>query len=185
MNNFTVQQIPLAQLKEAPWNPNVVPEATLEKVRHSIKTFGIVENLVARPLGDDFEVISGNHRLKLYRKLGINPVPCHIVQLDDAHAMLLAEALNHTRGKNNPDAYQAMLQQVAQMIEPAEMLKLINESEKSLNELLGAMPEAGDAPVETVPAFYGVVVTCETEAQQLELIERLSVEGYETRALLA
>ena len=72
---LNVRQIPLERLHTAPWNANVVPARTLAKIRRSIRTFGILENSVARPLpnpcpvcgGEDhFEVISGNHRLEIY-----------------------------------------------------------------------------------------------------------------------
>src|SRR5437763_2054180 len=64
-----VQELSVEVLVEAPWNANRVRPAVLVKVRRSVEQFGIVENLVARPhpeLPGRFEVISGNHRLRLY-----------------------------------------------------------------------------------------------------------------------
>ena len=45
-NPLHVREIPLARLHAAPWNANVMTEATVGKVRESIRQFGIVENLV-------------------------------------------------------------------------------------------------------------------------------------------
>jgi ParB-like chromosome segregation protein Spo0J len=41
--------IRLGDLHPAPWNANRMTDATRRKVRASIETFGVVENLVARP----------------------------------------------------------------------------------------------------------------------------------------
>ena len=99
---LAVQEIPLERLHEAPWNANRMTAANLERVRNSIRQFGVVENLVARPLPDPcpacggrdhLEVISGNHRLRLYGEEDVDPAPCHIVELDDARAMVRAAGL--------------------------------------------------------------------------------------------
>jgi ParB family transcriptional regulator, chromosome partitioning protein len=94
------RHIRLARLVEAAWNANRVSPATLRRIRRSIETFGVVENLVARPHpdgADRLEVISGNHRLRLYRELGLSTAPVVVVELADADARLLAETLNRTR----------------------------------------------------------------------------------------
>ena len=69
---FPVVEVPVERLVEAGWNPNRLPEKLLAKLRRSIREFGVVENLVARPHPDRpelFEVLSGNQRLRLYREL--------------------------------------------------------------------------------------------------------------------
>ncbi|MEN8494833.1 ParB N-terminal domain-containing protein, partial [Dehalococcoides sp. THU3] len=40
--------LPLEILREAVWNPNQLDEKTLEKLKQSIKRYGLVENLVVR-----------------------------------------------------------------------------------------------------------------------------------------
>jgi hypothetical protein len=46
-------------------------------------------------------------------------------------------------------------------------------------------PVPGDAPVDDLPQAYGVIVTCDDEAQQAELLGQLDAEGYKVRALMA
>ena len=65
---MNITDLPIDQLKEAPWNPNVMNEAMLMRLRESISRFGLVSNLVVRTLGDDtYEVLSGNQRLQVLK----------------------------------------------------------------------------------------------------------------------
>src|SRR6187200_2008559 len=92
--DMQTKEIPIDLLAEADWNANHVPPALLAKLRHSLERFGIVENLVARPHPERtgcFEVLSGNHRLRLLRELGYVSAPVVVVELDDARARLLAQ----------------------------------------------------------------------------------------------
>jgi len=136
---FVTREIPLALLEPAGWNPNRVPEAVLAKIRRSIERFGIVENLVVRPYPEtegSFEVISGNHRLLLYRELELETAPCHVVLLDDGHARLLAQTLNRTRGSDDPEAYARLVEQVLSELSLEEVLGYLPESEHSIERLL-------------------------------------------------
>jgi DNA modification methylase len=134
-----VRQIPLTRLHEAPWNANVMSEATLGKVRESIRRFGVVENLVARPLArrGHFEVLSGNHRLRLYEEEGFDTAGVHVVDLDDAQARLLAQTLNRTRGKDDPERYADLLRRILEDFAPADITQLLPETEHSIAKLVG------------------------------------------------
>src|SRR3954451_20280089 len=110
-----VRQLPRELLCEASWNANRVPAALLAKVRRSIEEFGVVENLVARPHPAQtgrFEVLSGNHRLRVLRELGLATAPVVVVELADAEARLLAQTLNRTRGSDDATAYARLLEEV-------------------------------------------------------------------------
>ena len=147
-----VKQIPIDQLHNAPWNANRVPEDVLAKVRRSITEFGVVENLVARARPDGgYEVISGNHRLGIYREIGVTKAPVHVVDVDDAHARILAQTLNRTRGQDDAEAYAQLLTDVLADMDMAEVLAYLPESEKSLTQALDAVKPEDDATVDEVP----------------------------------
>jgi DNA modification methylase len=134
-----VRQIPLTRLHEAPWNANVMSDATLAKVRESIRRFGVVENLVARPLArrGHYEVLSGNHRLRLYEEEGFTTAGVHVVELDDAQARLLAQTLNRTRGKDDPERYADLLRRILEDLAPADITQLLPETEQSVAKIVG------------------------------------------------
>lgn len=150
--SLKVRQIAVGELQPAPWNANVVPDDVLEKVRRSLTDFGVVENLVARSMpGGGYEVISGNHRLRLLTEMGVAKVPVHVVEVDDAHARILAQTLNRTRGQDDAEAYAALLTDVLAEMDMADVLAYLPESEKSLTQALDAVKPDDDPTVDDVP----------------------------------
>jgi len=84
------------ELKYYPGNPRKIDEDTLEKLKNSLKEFGIVEPLV---INKDNEVIGGNQRLKVLREMGIKEVPVVVVDLPKGKEKALNLALNKIQGK--------------------------------------------------------------------------------------
>jgi len=128
--------IELKSLREAPWNPNRMDETMMERLRESISRYGLVEPLVVRPINDNhYEVLSGNQRLRVLEDIGINPVPCVVVELDDSKAMLLAQALNGLRGEDDLALKGALLKEVLSSVPEREILSLLPETTESLKSL--------------------------------------------------
>ena len=131
-----VIDLKLAQLREAPWNPNRMEPAVQARLRTSVSRFGLVVNLVVRPLGDNsYEVLSGNQRLHLLLELDYASVPCVVVDLDDASARLLAQALNRIHGEDDLGLRAEAMREVLKVLPQQEVLALLPESIESLNAL--------------------------------------------------
>lgn len=130
-----VDVLPLDQLSEAPWNPNVMDPSTLTKLKVSIRRFGQVQNLVVRPIPNGFEVINGNQRLKAYRDLNLPTAPCVVVPLGDADARLLAQTLNRLQGEDDLGLRAELLRDVLKVIPEEEVLALLPETAASLRIL--------------------------------------------------
>ena len=138
---YIAKNIRISELHNADWNANRVPPEVLEKVRHSIKEFGVVENLVVRahPSGTGYEVLSGNHRLAIFRELGMETAPAVVVDVDDAKARVLAQTLNRTRGQDDPEAYARLLDDVLKDMSIAEVVAFLPETAESIGRALNGL----------------------------------------------
>ncbi|MPR05657.1 ParB/RepB/Spo0J family partition protein [Microvirga tunisiensis] len=104
------RDIPLSQLIE--WNNNprrTRNEAHEDSLGDSIISQGLIQNLVVRPKGDIYEVFVGFSRYRgMKRKVESGelspdfPVRCHIADVDDTTAFLIATAENIHRQSMNP-----------------------------------------------------------------------------------
>jgi ParB family chromosome partitioning protein len=131
-----IQEIDLKQLREALWNPNHMEPDNLARLKKSLQTYGLVQNLVVCPLGNDqYEVLSGNQRLSILKELHISPVSCVVVNLDDVHSRLLAQALNHIHGEDDLGMRAEVLRQVLGTVSEAEVLALLPETKGNLTAL--------------------------------------------------
>jgi ParB family chromosome partitioning protein len=123
-----VIDVPIDQIDEAAWNPNQMDEVMRSRLRRSIQRFGLVVPLVVRPFGDDYyETIGGAQRLVALRELGINPVPCVVVNADDANARLLSQALNRIQGQDDLGLQAELIREVLQLLpETAQSLQALS-----------------------------------------------------------
>ena len=143
-------EIPVEQLHGAPWNANHMDEGMMEHLRESVRRYGLVENLVVRPLGPrSYEVLSGNQRLRLLRELGMSTVPCFVVAVDDANARLLAQALNRVRGQDDLGLKAELVREVLKAVPEAEVMALLPESAGGLRSLASLGQESMAASLQS------------------------------------
>ena len=141
-----IAELPLDRLKQAAWNPNAMDAQGLARLQESIRRYGWVVPLVVRLLENgDCEVLSGNQRLTIAQNLGLESVSSVVVDLDDAHARLLAQALNHLHGEDDLGLRAELLRTVLEHLPQEDVLAVLPESAESLTELaaLGQQEMAG------------------------------------------
>jgi ParB family transcriptional regulator, chromosome partitioning protein len=133
---MNIIEIPIEKLNHAPWNPNQLDSAGIERLTESLSRYGLVEPLVVRKIKDnEFEVLSGNQRLKAIASLGYKTVPCVILNLNDAEAMLLAQALNNLHGEDDQVMKGNLIKTVLSSIPEDKVLSLLPETAESLKSI--------------------------------------------------
>src|SRR5919106_2612576 len=131
-----VIDVPIGQIHAADWNPNVIDEFMRSRLRRSIERFGLVAPLVVRSVGDNqFETIGGAQRLAALKELDVDPVPCVVVEADDANAGLLSQALNRIQGQDDLGLQAELIKEVLQSLPQEEVLQLLPETAQSLQAL--------------------------------------------------
>jgi DNA modification methylase len=91
-----IEHVAIGDLRPDPFNPRRISEAELESLTLSIRTFGLVDPIIARR--EDSTVIGGHQRLVAARRLGFEAVPVIYVDLSLEQAKLLSLALNRISG---------------------------------------------------------------------------------------
>jgi len=128
--------LPITMLLEAVWNANKMDPPAIGRLAESVRRFGLVQPLVVRPITrSSYEVINGNQRLRVLQDAAVRVVPCVIVDLDDAGAMLLAEALNGIHGEDDLALKGALLKKVLAAVSRERVLSLLPETANSLQAL--------------------------------------------------
>ncbi len=93
---LTIKHVPVGDLRPDPFNPRRISDAELESLARSIKTFGLIDPIIARR--EDKTVIGGHQRLVAARRLGLGSVPVIFVEVSPDQAKVLALALNRISG---------------------------------------------------------------------------------------
>jgi ParB/RepB/Spo0J family partition protein len=93
--------LPIGALDPNPWNARhfpVNPDEADRSLTESIRTHGVLENLLVRPKpGDRYEVIFGERRLRCAKAAGRTHVPATIQELDDHEARVFTVTENLQR----------------------------------------------------------------------------------------
>ena len=88
------EQILYLEVEKIAPNPNQ-PRKTFSddgiiKLANSIRQYGIIQPLCVRKIGDEFELISGERRLRAAKELGLARVPCVITSVSEEKSSEMA-----------------------------------------------------------------------------------------------
>jgi hypothetical protein len=108
---MNIIEIKVELLLEAEYNPRVMNEQEIERLKNSIKKFGIVEPLV---VNKDYTIIGGHQRLKALKELGFKEVPCFVLDLSKEDEKILNIALNKITGSWNDEKLIKLIQEISE-----------------------------------------------------------------------
>ncbi|MGH7174395.1 MAG: ParB/RepB/Spo0J family partition protein [Gemmataceae bacterium] len=102
--NTLVQEIPLDRIRPSPANPRgSLYSAALSELADSIKTHGVLQPILVRPVADGaFEIVCGERRFRASKSAGKVTIPACIVNLSDAEAQEVATIENVLREDIHP-----------------------------------------------------------------------------------
>jgi ParB family chromosome partitioning protein len=91
------------QILPNPWQPRRATDPTkMDELVRSVQSHGVLEPLLVRKVGDTFELVAGERRLRAAQRAGIKEVPVIIVDVDDKQALEIALIENLQREDLNP-----------------------------------------------------------------------------------
>ena len=86
-----IEEIKIADLKFADYNPRTINDKEFKGLKKSLKTFGFVDPVI---VNKDLTIIGGHMRSRAWKDLGNDTVPCHVVDLDKKQEKKLNVLLN-------------------------------------------------------------------------------------------
>jgi len=96
-------QVAIDQIEQNPFQPRkAFDEEELTSLRESIRTHGLLQPLVVRPVADHFQLVAGERRLRAAAAAGLTEVPVHIVDFNDQQILEAALVENIQRADLNP-----------------------------------------------------------------------------------
>lgn len=92
VNPAEVRQISIASIVPNPHQPRIeFSEQGLADLAASIKTQGVLQPVLVRPLGDDqFELVAGERRLRASKMAGLRQIPALVREMDDQESLAIA-----------------------------------------------------------------------------------------------
>ncbi len=99
----SLQSLPIDLIHQSPYQPRQVmePEA-LEELALSIRQQGVVQPIVVRKAGDEYELIAGERRWRASQQAGLENIPAVVKNVNDQEAAAIAIIENLQREDLNP-----------------------------------------------------------------------------------
>lgn len=100
--NHKQARLTVTQIKHNPFQPRKQFDADeLKSLGESIKTHGVLQPLVVRKVGNEFQLIAGERRLRAAQAAGMTDVPVHVVEFNDQEVFEAALVENIQRSDLN------------------------------------------------------------------------------------
>jgi len=95
--------VPIDRIRQNPYQPRKEFDAEeMTGLCESIKSVGLLQPLVVRLVGDEFQLIAGERRLRAAQSVGLVEVPVRVVNLNDREVVEAALVENIQRSDLNP-----------------------------------------------------------------------------------
>jgi hypothetical protein len=181
-----LRRVPAAQLLPNPKNWRTHPPAQHDALRGILAEVGYADALLARETPEGALMLIDGHLRAETTPEAI--VPVLILDVDEAEAEKILATLDPLAAMAVADA--AKLDQLLQMVETASpalqdmLARMAVQTETSLPDEPVPTNEGGSLPQAGMATKYALIVHCESEQQQLQLLEQFERQGLDCRAVV-
>jgi len=181
--------VPIDQIEVNPYQPRKVFDfAALEELAASIKSSGVIQPIIVRRIGSNYQLIAGERRWRASRQAGLERIPAIVREATDAQSIELALVENLLREDLNPieaaQAYQKLLAEFAWTQE--ELAQRIGKDRTSIANCLRLLrlPEEIQADLRSGRLTMGharALLALPTVSEQLRLRDDILAHDWSVR----
>ena len=165
-----IKSISIDQIVPNIYNPNIVPEAILAKLRAEIRQNGLTQAIIVRSKGNDsYEVVDGYHRWLICRELGFKEIPCIVQEYSDTEAKIKTLQLNYMRGSAVPIRLASLIHDLNREIKLEDLAKRLPYDEPQMMDTLELLK---------LPENYGSELEMQALKEDAELPSVISFVVY-------
>jgi ParB family transcriptional regulator, chromosome partitioning protein len=180
--------LPTQQLTRGKYQPRrEMDSQALEELATSIRNQGIIQPLIVRPIGDQYEIIAGERRWHAAKMAGLTEVPVIIRHIPDEAAIAIALIENIQREDLNPIEEAFALQRLIEEFDMThqQVAESVGKSRTTVTNLLRllVLPDEIKTLLESGRLEMGHARTLITlsEEQQLKIAEMIVARGLSVR----
>lgn len=103
LSDSELSKLPVEKIQRGQYQPRIhIRQESLEELAESIRTQGLVQPIVVRPISDGYELIAGERRWRAAQMAGMHEIPAIIKDVPDQAAAAMALIENIQRENLNP-----------------------------------------------------------------------------------
>lgn len=184
-------EIPTKQIRPNPFQPRKVWDgAEIEELASSIREQGLIQPIVVRKAGENYQIVAGERRFRALQHLGRETAPVVVREMDDRGMLEVALVENLQRKDLNPiekaQAFKALIERFRLTHEAVSARLGLDRSTVTNFLRLLDLPELIRDAVSRGTISMGharSIVALASPAEQLVLAKRIEREGMSVRKL--
>lgn len=181
-----VRLIPVASLAPHPGQPRrYFDEAALDELAASIAERGVIQPIIVRPHGHDYQIVAGERRWRAAQRARLHDVPVVVRDYSDSETLQIALLENIQRQDLNAieeaRAYQRLIDEFGHTQE--ELAQAVHKSRSHVANLLRLLdlPEEVQARVVTGSLTMGHARAIATAEDPVSLADQVAAQGLSVR----
>lgn len=184
-------KIPVDKISPNPYQPRTEFDPTaLEELKKSILENGLIQPVtVRRAPGNNYELISGERRLRSCKEIGIREIPAYIIKVETKEAMLALSLIeNIQREKLNAievaNAYKRLMEECN--LTQEEIAEKVGKDRTTVTNFIRLLKlpqkiQLSLAKDEITTGHARALINLNSELQQIDLLEKIIKHNYSVR----
>jgi ParB family chromosome partitioning protein len=186
--------IPIDEIRPNPYQPRITKEAEtdphFQELIASIKEKGVLQPVVVRRRHDGYELVMGERRWRAAKVAGLTTIPAIVRSVDDREMLEMALIENIQRADLNPIdealAYKALSEQFG--LTHDDIARRVGKDRSTITNALRLLTlpyRVREALMlgQITPGHARALLSLSSRREQVELCERVIVEGLSVRSL--